>query len=168
MDPRFYQKIEIFEIENFNNFIVYYFFLIFLAFFAFCFLFHVSYLVQKLWNFLCCFIGRVTDFYQRFLENSTSSFKKNIDMWNIFFSKILRITICFFIIFDILFSILSTCQKILAIFMFFLFYGIEILSKNFGKSSNVFQKTIHIWSPKFFINFIVLLFVFFFILLAFW
>jgi len=38
MDSRFYQEIEIFEIQNF---IVYYFFFIFLAFLAFCFLFHV-------------------------------------------------------------------------------------------------------------------------------
>jgi len=38
----------------------------------------------------------------------------------------------FFIIFEILFSILSicTCQKILKIFIF-LFYVVEILSKNF-------------------------------------
>jgi len=28
--------------------------------------------------------------------------------------------------------------------MFFLFYGLEILSKNFGKSWNIFQKNIDI------------------------
>jgi len=60
------------------------------------------------------------------LENSKSSFKKNIDMWNNFFSKILQFTICIFysfIIFEILFSISSicTCQKIIEIFMFFYF-----------------------------------------------
>jgi len=54
MDPRFCQKLEIFEIQNFNkipSFTISFFF-IFLAFLAFCFLFHVSKHVQKLWNFL--------------------------------------------------------------------------------------------------------------------
>jgi len=64
-------------------------------------------------------------FYQRFLENSKSFFKKNIDMWNNFFFKILRFTICFFnfFIFHILFSISSICicQQILEIFMLFYF-----------------------------------------------
>jgi len=48
--------------------------------------------------------------------------------------------------FDILFSILSicTCQQILEINMFFLFYGLEILSKNVGKSWNIFLKNIDI------------------------
>ena len=45
----------------------------------------------------------------------------------------------------------------------FLFYGLEILSKNFGKSWNIFQKNIDIRNPKFFINSIVyyLFFLFF-------
>ena len=43
-----------------------------------------------------------------------------------------------------------------------LFYGIEILSKNFGKSWNIFQKNIDIINPKFFINSIIYyLFVFY-------
>ena len=46
--------------------IVYYFFFIFLAFFEFCFLFHLSKLGQKLWNFLWCFIGRIRDFTSDF------------------------------------------------------------------------------------------------------
>jgi len=64
MDPRFYQKnsakIWFFFKKNWDiwnpkfqqNSIVYYFVFIFLAFWAFCFLFHLSKLVQKLWNFL--------------------------------------------------------------------------------------------------------------------
>jgi len=36
-----------------------------------------------------------------------------------------------------------------------LFDGLEILSKNFGKSWNIFQKNIDIWNPKFFINSII-------------
>jgi len=42
MVPRFYQKIEIFEIPNFNKIPSYTTsFLVFLAFLTFCFLFHV-------------------------------------------------------------------------------------------------------------------------------
>ena len=67
-----------------------------------------------------------------------------------FFLKVLRFTISFFIffiIFDILFSISSicSCQNILEIFIF-LFYVLEILSKNFGKSWNVFKKNRHLKS----------------------
>ena len=64
-------------------------------------------------------------------------------MWNILFQNF-RFTICFFIyffiIFNILFSVFSicSCRKILEIFYFF--YGLEILSKNFGKSWHVFLK----------------------------
>jgi len=51
-----------------------------------------------------------------------------------------------FRIFDILFSISSTCtcQKILKNFNVFVFYRLEILSNNFGKSLNSFQKNIDI------------------------
>jgi len=54
MDPRFYQKIEIFEIQNFNkipSFTISFFF-IFLSFLAFYFVFHLTKLFQKLWHFL--------------------------------------------------------------------------------------------------------------------
>jgi len=88
----------------------------------------------------------------------------------IFFFKFCGLLFAF--LFDILFSISSicTCQQILEIFMFFLFYGLEILSKNFEKSWNIFLKNIDIWNPKFFINFIVyylFFFYFFSILLIF-
>jgi len=107
-----------------QNSTVYYLFFIFLAFLAFCFLFHLSKLVQKLWNFFVVFDWNGYRFYQRFLENCKSSFKKILICEIFIFSKILRFTICFFyffIIFDILFSISSicTCQQILEIFMFF-------------------------------------------------
>jgi len=137
MDPRFYQKI----LQNYVFFLkklrylkskistkfhrlLFRFF--FLAFFTFCFLFHLSKLVQKLWNFLECFIGRVRVLPTIFWKILKVLFKKNIDMWNKYFFKILQFSICFFyffIIFDILFSISSicTCQKILEIFMFFYF-----------------------------------------------
>jgi len=96
-----------------------------LAYLAFCLLFHVPKRIQKLWNFLWCFIGRVREFYTRFLENSKSSFKKNIDMW-IFFFKFLQLTICFFIFllvltfyFQLRLSVLvKKCWKFLCFFYF--------------------------------------------------
>jgi len=112
MDPRFYLKIlqncffffkknwEIWNPKFQQNLIIYYFFFIFLAFLAFCFLFHLSKLVQELWKFLQCFLGRVRDFTNDFwiiLLVPLRKFKKNKDMWNNFFFKILRFTIYFFI-----------------------------------------------------------------------
>jgi len=97
MDPRFYQKIlqnfrfvfkKIWDIWNTKfqqKSIVYYFFLFFLTFLAFCFLFHLSKLVQKLWNLLWCFIGRIRDF--------TSDFWKIL---KVFLNKLLICEIFFF------------------------------------------------------------------------
>jgi len=53
MDPKLYKEIKIFKIQNLNK--IASFTICFLDFFAlltFCFLFHLSKLVQKLWNFL--------------------------------------------------------------------------------------------------------------------
>jgi len=94
-----------------QNSIVYYFFFIFLAFLAFCFLFHLSKLVQKLWNFLKYCFGRVGEFANDFWKILKVHFKK-IMTCEFFFFKILQFTICFFhfcIILDILFSISSIC-----------------------------------------------------------
>jgi len=122
MDSRFYEKIEIFEIQNLNKIpsftIFFYFFRIFGI------LFSIS-LIQKLWNFLWSFIGRVRDFTNDFWKILKVLLRK-IHMWNIFFfqnSAILLFVFYFFIIFDILFSISSICnfQKILEIFIFFYF-----------------------------------------------
>jgi len=177
VDPRFYHKIlqnygfffkknwDIWNPKFQQNSIVYYFFFIFSGILAFCFLFHLSKRVQKLWNFLLCFIGRVRDFTNDFWKNLKILFKK-ILICEFFFqnSTVYYLFLYFFIIFEILFSILSicTCQKVLEILMFFLFYGLETLSKNFGKLWSIFQKNIDIWNPKFFINFIVY-YVFFFV-----
>ena len=137
MDPRFYQKIlqnyGFFFQKNlrylkskistkFNRLL---FFLQFFSIFGIFFLFHLSKLVQKLWNFLQCFIGRVGDFTNDFWKILKLLLKK-ILISEIYFFKILRFSICFFqffIIFDILFSISSicTCQKIIEIFMLFYF-----------------------------------------------
>jgi len=108
MNPRFYQKIvqnysfifskkfEIFEIQNFNNIQLFtIFFYIFLAFLAFFFLFHLSILVQKLWNFLKCFIGRVRDFANDFWKILKVLFKKIMICEIFYFFKFLRFTFCF-------------------------------------------------------------------------
>jgi len=50
---------------------------------------------------------------------------------------------------------LSVLVKNSTNFYDFLFYGLEILSKNFGKSWNIFQNNIDIRNPKFFINSII-------------
>jgi len=80
-----------------QNSIVYYFFFIFLGFLAFCFLFHLSKLVQKLWNFLWCFIGKVRYFTNDFWKILKVLLKENNDMWNIFFFKFC--SILFFVLF---------------------------------------------------------------------
>jgi len=152
---------DIWNIKFQQNSIVYYFFFIFLAFLAFCFRFHLSKLVQKLWKFFVVFYWKGLRSYQRFLENSNSSFKKNIDMWNIFFWKFYRSLFVFYFllfltfIFNFAYLYLSTNSRN---FYVFLFYVLEILWKNFGKSWNTFLKNIYIWNPKFLINSIVFYF----------
>jgi len=110
MDPRFYQKIlhncgffffvkkewDIWNPKFQKNSIVYYFLFIILAFSAFCFLFHLSKLVQKFWNFLWCFIRRIRDFTSDFWKILKVLLKK-LFICEIFFFKILRFTICYFI-----------------------------------------------------------------------
>jgi len=150
-----------------QNSIVYYFFFIFLAFFAFCFLFHLSKLVQKLWNFLWCFIGRVRDFTNDFWKILKVPLKKILICEIFFFSKFCDLIFGFLFfyyfghfIFNFVHLYLSRNSRN---FYAFLFYGLEILSKSFGKSWNVFLKNIDIWNPKFFINsiFYYLFFLFF-------
>ena len=51
-------------------------------------------------------------------------------------------------------------------FYVFLFYALEILSKNFGKSWNIFLKNIDTWNPKFIRNSIV--YYLFYSFFAFW
>jgi len=116
----FIKKFEIFEIQNFNkipSFTIS--FLFFLAFLAFCFLFHVPKLVQILWNFLWCFIGRV-----RYFTN---------DFWKILKVLLKKILICE--IFDF-----SKFYSLLFVFLFsyyfwhFIFNFVYLyLSKKFRK-----------------------------------
>ena len=117
MDPRFYQKIEIFEIQNFNkipSFTISFF--IFLAFLAFYFLFHLPKLVQNLWIFLWCFIRRVRDFTN--------------DFWKILKVLLKKILICEFVF--------SKFCGLLFVFLFFLLFltfyfqlRLSILGKKF-------------------------------------
>ena len=131
LDPRFYQKIEIFEIQNFIK--IPSFTISFLYFSIFGILFSIPPIqtCPKIMEFFVVFYCKVRDFTNDFWKILKVLLKKNIDMWNIFFFKILLFTICFlfFYYFWHLFSISSicTCQHILQIFIF-LFYGLEILS----------------------------------------
>jgi len=67
-------------------------------------------------------------------------------------------------IFNFVYLYLSTNSRN---FYVFIFYGLEILSKNFWKSWNIFLKNVEIWNPIFFINSIVyyLFFYYFFSIL---
>ena len=153
-----------------QNSIVYYFFFIFLAFLAFCFLFHLSKLVQKLWNFLYCFIGTVRDFTHDFWKILKVLLKEIWIYEIIFFSKFwcLLFVFYFFIIFDILFSIspICTCQQILEIFMFFILW-IRDFIEEFWKIMEYFYKKYSHLKYKIVHRFHRLLFVFFFIFSAF-
>jgi len=75
-------------------------------------------------------------------------------MWNIFFQNF---TVYYFLIFlTFIFQFrLSVLFKKFWNFYVILFYGLEILSKIFGKSWNIFLQNINIWNPKFFINSII-------------
>jgi len=81
------------------------FFSIFLAFLAFSFVFHLSKLVQHLWNFLWWFIGRVREFTSDFWKILKVLLKNYWYEKYSFFSKFygLLFVFYFFIIFDILF-----------------------------------------------------------------
>ena len=117
-----------------------------------------------------CFIGRVRYFTNDFWQILKVLLKKNIDMWNILFflnSAVYYLFFYFFyyfwhFIFNFFYLYLSKNSRK---FDIFLFYGLEVLSKNFGNSWNVYQKNIDIWNPKFQQNSIV--YYFFFIFLAF-
>ena len=122
-----------------------------------------------MWNFLQCFIGRVRHFTNNFWKILKVLLKKILICEILSFPKFygLLFVFLFFFIFHILFSISSiyTCQKVIEIFMFFLCYGLQILSKNFEKSWNIFLKNVDFWNPKFIINSIVYYYFYFFSIL---
>jgi len=135
------KKFEIFEIQNF---IIYYFFFIFLAFLAFCFLFNLSKLVQKWWNFLWCFIGRIRDFTSDFWKILKVLLKQLLICEIFFFFKNLRFTICFFIFvlyFTFLFQFrLSVLVKKFYKFLWFFILWIRDFIKEFWKIMEYFSK----------------------------
>jgi len=156
----FFQKnCDIWNLEFQQNSIICHFFFIFLAFLAFFFLFHLSKLVQKLWNILQCFIGRVRDFTNDFWKILKVLLKKywymkyfllqNLAVYYLFFYFLL------FLKFYFQYRLSVLAKKYQKFLCFFLFYGLEIVSKNFEKSWNIFLKNIDIWNPKFVINSII-------------
>jgi len=122
---------------------------------AFCFLFHLSKLVQELWNFLWCFIWSVRDFTSDFWKILKVFLKKYWYVKYFFFQNSAVYYLFFYFCHFILNFVYLYLSKSSRNSYVFLFYGLEILSKNFGKSWNVYQKNIDIWNPKFFINSIV-------------
>jgi len=103
-----------------QNSTVYYFLFIFLEVFAFCFLFHLSKLVQKLWNFLQCFIGRV-----RYFTN---------DLWKIVKVLFKKIFICEIIFFFQNSALYNLFFLFFLLFLTFYFqFRLSVLVKKFYK-----------------------------------
>jgi len=121
--------------------------------------------------FVVFYIERVRDFTNDLWKILKVLFKK-ILICEILFFKILSFTICFlffyyFWLFNFNFIYLYLWKSSINFYVF-LFYGLEILSKNFGKSWNIFLKNIYVWNPKFFINSIIYYLFSFCIFLTFW
>ena len=81
--------------------ILYYLFFSFFLFLTFSFQFRLFVHVKKFQKFFVVFYSRDQRFYQRILEISKSSFTKRQICETIFFFKIPRFTICFFIFYFI-------------------------------------------------------------------
>ena len=106
-----------------QNSTVYYFYFYFLAFLAFFFLFHVPNLCKN-YRICCGILLEALEILLTISGKFSKFFLKKILICEIFFFKILRFTICFFIffiVFNILFSISSICsyRKILEFFFYF-------------------------------------------------
>jgi len=137
IDPRFYQKIEIFEIQNFNKIPSFTIFFYFFIIFGILFCISPSQTFPKIMEFFVVFYWK--------------KFKKNIDIWNNFFFQNSTIYYLFFyffyklwhFIFNFLYLYLSKNYRN---FYVFIYYGLETLSKNFEKSWNTFLKNTDIWN----------------------
>jgi len=144
MDLRFYQKIEIFEIQNFNK--IPSFTISFNFFSIFGILLSISPIqtCQKLWNFLWWFIGRVRDFTNNFWKILKVLLKKILICKIFYFSKFCGLLFIFLFfyyflhfVFNFVYLYLSkNCRN----FYVFLFYGLEILSKNLENHGMFFKK----------------------------
>ena len=116
----FSKKIEIFEIQNFNKIPL--FTISFLFFWHF---FSISPIqtCPKIMEFFVVLYWKAKRFYQQFLENSKSCFKKILICEICFFPKFCGLVfVFFFFTFEILFLLsICSCQKIVEIFMLFYF-----------------------------------------------
>jgi len=163
----FSKKIEIFEIQNFKtNSIIYCFFIILLAFLVFCFLFHLSKLVQKLWNFLWCFIGRVRDFTNDFWKILKVLLKKYKYVKYFFFQNsadyyLFFLGFCYFLHFIFNFLYLYLWKSSGYFYVFFILW-IRDFIKEFWKITENFSKKYRHLISKILTKFHRLLFVFFY------
>ena len=132
MHPRFYQKIKIFEIQNFNKIPSFSIsFLIFSVFNIFFFSILPIYGFQKNCKILCCFIVWIWDFIKKFCKTMVFFSKKLRYLKSKVSTKFHRLLFLFYfsIPFSILFSIspIQTCPKNYGIFCSILLEGLEIL-----------------------------------------
>ena len=85
-------------------------------------------------------------------------------MWNIFFLNSAIYYLFYYYFWHFLFNFVYLyLSKNAGNFYVLLFYGLEILSKIFGKSWNLFLKNIDIWNPKLISNSIIYYFLFIFL-----
>ena len=124
-----------------QNSIIYYFFFIFLAFLAYWLVFHVPKLVQKLWNFLWCFIGRVRDFTNNFWKFLKVLLKKYWYAKSFFFqnSALYYLFFYLFLTFYFQFRLYVLVKKCLK-FLCFLILSIRDFIKEFWKIMDYFSK----------------------------
>ena len=163
----FFFKIEIFKIQNFKkipSFTIS--FLVFQHFWHFVFYFTYPNLSKNYGIFCSVLLEGLEIFYQRFLKDSKSSFKKILICQIFFFqnSMVYYLFFYFFIIFDILFSIspICICQKNVEIFMLFVLW-IRDFIKDFWKIMEYFsQKYRHLKSKILYNSIIYYLFFFLF------
>ena len=157
----FLKKFEIFQIQNFTKIpsftIFFHFFTIFDIFFS------ISPIqsCQKIMEFLVLFYWKDQRFYQRILKISRSSFKKLLICEIIFFFQNFAV-FYFFLLFLTFCFLFHPCvlAKNSGNFDVVLFYGLEILSKNVGKSWNSFLKKYRHFKSKILHKFHCLLFLF--------
>jgi len=145
MDPRFYQKIEIFEIQNFNKIPSFTIHFNFSSIFGILFCISPIQSCPKIMKFFVVFYWKGWDFTNDFCKILKVLLKKILicEIF-LFFSKFcgLLFVFYFFIIFDILFSISSicTCQQILEIFMFFYFMDYRFYQRILENHGMFFKK----------------------------
>jgi len=144
MDPKFYQKFEIFEIQTFNKIPSFTILFYFSRNFGILFCIKPLQNCPKIMEFFVVFYWKGWDFTLDFCKILKVLLKKYWYVKYTFFFKFcgLLFVFYFFIIFDILFSISSicTCQKILEIFMFFYFMDYRFYQRILENHGMFFKK----------------------------